>query len=214
MKNEFIKFQSEDKIDLLLGGMVYMKELQYYVDLEKKEQNDIVGDALENAVFSKAYETPSGIPCNLILKNDFCKSFVFCIYEANLDDDRSIIIHETDKIKKFGDYALWIKHMDQFINRIQLAASKSYYNITNGKVNYYDDSEEVSIEGMRSVSDKGTYAFAKRKKYKYQNEYRFVINTKLDEIPNEDHLILDIGDISDITQKIKTQDLINGKRLI
>ena len=53
MKTEFIKFQSEDKIDLLLHGMVYMKELQYYVDLEKKEQNDIVGDALENAVFLK-----------------------------------------------------------------------------------------------------------------------------------------------------------------
>ena len=55
MKTEFIKFQSEDKIDLLLHGMVYMKELQYYVDLEKKDQNDIVGDALENAFFSKAY---------------------------------------------------------------------------------------------------------------------------------------------------------------
>ena len=99
MKTEFIKFQSEDKIDLLLHGMVYMKELQYYVDLEKKEQNDIVGDALENAVFSKAYETAIGIPCNLILKNGFCKSFVFCIYEADLDDDRSVIMHESDKIK-------------------------------------------------------------------------------------------------------------------
>ena len=214
MKTEFIKFQSDDKIDLLLHGIVYMKELQYYVDLEKKEQNDIVGDALENAVFSKAYETPSGIPCNLILKNGFCKSFVFCIYEADLDDDRSVIMHESDKIKKFGDYALWIKNMDQFIKRIQLAALKRDYHITNDKVIYYDDTEEVPIEVMQSVSDKGTYAFGKRKKFKYQNEYRFVINTKLDEIPNEDYLILDIGDISDITQKIKTQDLINGKRLL
>lgn len=95
-----------------------------------------------------------------------------------------------------------------------VSALKRDYHITNDKVIYYDDTEEVPIEVMQSVSDKGTYAFGKRKKFKYQNEYRFVINTKLDEIPNEDYLILDIGDISDITQKIKTQDLINGKRLL
>ena len=47
--------------------------------------------------------------------------------------------------------------MDQFIKRIQLAALKRDYHITNDKVIYYDDTEEVPIEVMQSVSDKGTY---------------------------------------------------------
>lgn len=72
MKTEFIKFQDEDIIDSLLHGIVYMKELQFFVDLEKNEQNDIVGDIYENMVFSKAYETPSGIPCDLLIKNGLC----------------------------------------------------------------------------------------------------------------------------------------------
>lgn len=140
--------------------------------------------------------------------------FVFCIYKANVDDDGSIIFHETDKIEKFGNYALWIKNMNQFVKRIQVAALKKDFTVIEDDVFYYDNTDKIPIEVMQSVTDNKTYAFCKRKKFEYQNEYRFVINRKQNEFPYEDHLILDIGDISDIAQKIKAQDLFNGARLL
>ena len=79
---------------------------------------------------------------------------------------------------------------------------------------YYDDSENITPEVMNSFVEKQTIAFCKRRKYNYQNEYRFVINSTIGELSTDDHIILNIGDISDITQKVKLQELIDGTKLI
>ena len=61
------------------------------------------------------------------------------------------------------------------------------------------------IEHLKQVQkDNSRIAFWKRDKYKYQQEYRFLIHDFVD-----DHLSVDIGDISDITDLLKTEDLLN-----
>ena len=47
-------------------------------------------------------------------------------------------------------------------------------------------------------------AFWKCDEFKYQQEYRIAINTF---VPGEDAIRLDIGDISDITMRLKTVDI-------
>lgn len=214
MRTEFIKFQNEDIIDSFLHGTVYMNELKYFVDLEKQELNDIVGDEYENTIKSTAYQTPYGMPLNLVIKNGYCKSYVFCMYKANIKENGTVDFKDEEKLKKFGNSGLWIKNMNEFTKRIEKAAVIGNYSIMMDNVVYYDDSEALPLEVMESSVEKQTFAFCKRKRFEYQNEYRFVINRVINELPNEDHMILNIGDIGDIAQKVKLQELIDGVRLI
>lgn len=58
---------------------------------------------------------------------------------------------------------------------------------------------------MKQVQkDNSRIAFWKREKYSYQQEYRFLVHDFVD-----DHLSVDIGDISDITDIVKTEELLN-----
>jgi len=42
-----MKFQNRDKLEMLQNGIMYMKPLQYYIDLEKKSTKKFVADQLE-----------------------------------------------------------------------------------------------------------------------------------------------------------------------
>ena len=69
-------------------------------------------------------------------------------------------------------------------------------------VQYYSSN---SFEHLKQVQeDNSRIAFWKRQKYAYQQEYRWLADTEVD-----DFLSIDIGDISDITELIKTTDLLN-----
>ena len=74
------------------------------------------------------------------------------------------------------------------------------------KVFYYDETQPESIEQM-DMETKGVYtlAFMKRMKYLYQQEYRFVVQS---EIIKQDNIIFEIGDISDISIKIASKQLL------
>jgi len=51
-------------------------------------------------------------------------------------------------------------------------------------------------------------AFWKRKKYCYQQEFRFLVHTQNCE---KDHLELNIGDIRDISKVFKTSKILNAE---
>lgn len=61
------------------------------------------------------------------------------------------------------------------------------------------------MEHLKQVQgDNSRIAFWKREKYSYQQEYRFLIHDFVD-----DYLSVEIGDISDITELLKTEELLN-----
>ena len=102
----------------------------------------------------------------------------------------------------FGDSVLIIKNGDEFINRVKNGLLNAGYGFTRNHVQYYGFN---NIEHLKQVQkDNSRIAFWKREKYSYQQEYRLLVHDFVD-----DHLSVDIGDISDITDLLKADELLN-----
>ena len=95
----------------------------------------------------------------------------------------------------------------EYCRRIFENAQKNGYQIQSNFVNYYDETNS-DIQRMIDLYKKGleNVVFQKRKKYAYQQEYRFTIPY----IENVDHIEFNIGDISDISEVFETRTLFNS----
>lgn len=109
---------------------------------------------------------------------------------------------QLERMPKFGDSVLITKNGDEFIKRVKEGLSKAGYGFTRDHVQYYGFN---NIEHLKQIQkDNLRIAFWKREKYAYQQEYRFLIHDYVD-----DFLSVDIGDISDITDLLKSEELLN-----
>lgn len=205
-----IKFQEEKYVRNLLDGKLYMNQLEYFVKKEATDGNTVVGDIYENCTVSNAYETPSGKPCEFILKNAYSKSYAYCLYGTCIDQESGIKFEQKEKLKTFGNMALCIYNTDEFLRRVEKAALKEQYELFTDWIMYYDQKQPNTIEMMNNMILHNTEAFLKRDDYFYQKEYRIVINQKYDENCS-DHIELNIGSIKDISEVVKTEDLLSGK---
>lgn len=108
---------------------------------------------------------------------------------------------QTKKLPNFGPSVMLIKNGNEFVERIKKGLLAENIGFTHDFVQYYSFN---NLEHIKQVtSDNSRIAFWKREKYAYQQEYRFIAHTAVD-----DHLIVNIGDISDITQIVNTRDLL------
>lgn len=204
----FIKFQSKDIIDSLQSGTIYMNELNYFRKLEESKDSHEIGDYMENKFFSMAYELPDGKPCNFILTEDDDNSnFVFCMfYVPEISNYFKFSNEQKEKILDFGDTALVIWDSQEFITRVKNEAKNREYEFHNREAVYYEENCELPIE-MGELLTEGlhNFSFFKRRRYSYQQEYRLAINTKKEE---GDHIVLNIGNISDISCQISTKQIL------
>lgn len=102
------------------------------------------------------------------------------------------LIHPWNE--KFGDYAVVITHPKEFRNRINAACRQKGFGLREGMVSY---------EEVENFTGQWGY-FRKPKEYEYQSEYRLLLDLENNE---EDH-ILEIGDLSDISEVGPYQELI------
>ncbi len=209
-----IKFQSSDKIQKIQQGTLYMKNLEYYRNLEKTTGNSSVGDLFEAMLhinqakliipeLSEEIEVIDGL-----MPTNFSNSFAFCMFGVNT---KFKIFKFTDEQKNeicsFGDTALLITDKDEFFRRIFVAVEQAGLMGYHGFVKYYNEHiDSVNllaslINGMENI------AFWKRDKYHYQQEYRFLVQMKE---TTADHLELNIGNICDISRTMKTSVLLNS----
>ena len=109
-----------------------------------------------------------------------------------------------DRCLPLGKYAVVIKNVPEFINRMRSSARASDYRIAYKLVKYYDPTTfHGNFRDIESV-------FWKQKQFSFQREFRFVIDSRtLGNCP----LCMEIGDISDIALKLKSTEL-NGDKLI
>lgn len=227
-----IKFGSKDRLESLQKGCLYMKNLQYFIDLEKENlansggqgdmfegqlvQNDItvvVRDPITHAMLAqtKAEFTTVGF--------GYQKYPVFCIFMLDsrnlvgqkIEGDKFIRSHQftaeqVNRIRsEFGDHALMIRNYPEFIQRVEDGLNAAdVVQYTKGYVQYYEPKDLDYIKDTHSNHLK--VAFWKRKDYAFQQEFRILPHKKVD-----DHLSINIGDISDISQFFKTQDLLNSQ---
>ena len=221
-----MKFGSEKNLKSLQRGQLYMKNLQYYVNLEKTTDDEDVGDkydgqmALQNVKITMydyetgAFVTQMDAPVASISLG-YLKCPVFCMF---MFDYRNCVEEElagnivkvryqfTEKqlsrLPNFGSHVLLIKNGNEFVDRVKNCLLNAGYGYTRDHVQYHDGNtlqhiREIAKEDMR-------IAFWKRQKYAYQQEYRILAHAQV-----EDHLCVDIGDISDITQLLSTSDLLS-----
>ncbi len=102
-------------------------------------------------------------------------------------------LYVSTQMFPFGDTALIITNVDEFINRISKTVKSKGYKIDGRPVEYFDESIYHGHVGL----------FKKRNSLEYMKEYRIVISAKMDNMPYE----LFIGDISDISMIIKAEDI-------
>lgn len=221
-----MKFGSEENLKKLQAGQLYMKNLKYYVDLEKTTDDADVGDKYDGQMVLQDIK----INMYTVDTNKFIAQFnaptasmdlgysqcpVFCMFmfdyrnhvEEHLDGENLTVKYQftEEQLKKmpnFGDSVLIIKNGDEFVNRVKKGLLNAGYGFTRDHVQYYAFN---NVEHLKQVQkDNSRIAFWKRDKYSYQQEYRFLVHDFVD-----DYLSVDIGDISDITQLLRTEELLN-----
>lgn len=139
---------------------------------------------------------------------------VFCMYGLTYLPEKSVYEKPDERLKEFGDTAVIILQPNEFLNRVLRAIYNQYGDNVNFRiddVHYYPNDYYGSLD-----------EFCKRLSYAWQNEIRMRIalldkgNVIFDEnglprkrlIQNTKSIVLEIGDIRDISQQISTKDLI------
>ena len=125
-----------------------------------------------------------------------------CLHGDTLTVRYQFTEEQLAKMPSFGDSVLIIKNADEFFNRVKDALLANNIGYSRDFVSYYGFN---NVDHLKQIQkDNLRIAFWKRQKYEYQQEYRLVAHTEVD-----DYLCVEIGDISDITEIMKTEQLLN-----
>lgn len=210
-----IKFQSAERIESLQNGLLYMNSLEWFRKHESENGDVVIGDSFEamfhlNEGMFILPDTGEKIEIkNELIQTTFSNDYAYCMFGVNpYSNNFSFMDEQKENIQDFGDTALLILDKDEFFKRIRTAALKEGYEIYGGFVHYYDETKDSLNLILSLLSGMHNIAFWKRKKYCYQQEFRFLIHA-----PNceEKHLELNIGDIRDISKVLKTSKLLNAE---
>ncbi|MDE0126752.1 MAG: hypothetical protein OXN97_19475 [Bryobacterales bacterium] len=141
---------------------------------------------------------------------------VFCVHACHSGDlDLSSLSSDTiedlrqeltidKRCFNLGNHAVVVRDVPEFVNRMESSARAKGYRIGRKLVRYYDPAtfhgEFADIESV----------FRKQDQFSYQREFRFVIDRGTLE---QEPLVMNVGDLSDITLQLKSTEL-NGEKLI
>ena len=208
-----IKFQSADRIASLRQGHLYAKTLKYYRDREKETGDDQVGDEFEAMLhINEGYMVipELGQVTNLsdsLLQTANSDDFVFCLFDVGQTFERfTFSDFQKEKLLSFGDTAMLILDRKEFIRRVVSAAEKRNYTVHFDSVKYTNPSVDNASLFVSLLGGTWNIAFWKRDKYAYQQESRFVFTPG----NGDDHIDLEIGDISDITAVLPTEKILTA----
>lgn len=222
-----MKFGAKKNIESLYNGTLYMKNLKFYIEQEKATGDTNMGDILEGQlpfynVSVSLYNQDtnkhilSAKSSNMNLNFGFSDYPVFCIF---MFDKRNIVDIKTEKdteiasyrftdeqreiLKKFGDTCLMITDVGEFIRMFEKAVVEEGYVSYRDKVKYYTNNEQNHFNDV--INNEHRCAYWKRSIYEPQQEYRFLVEKKV-----EDNLSINIGDLSKISQIIETETILNS----
>ncbi|MDE0141161.1 MAG: hypothetical protein OXI80_00120 [Caldilineaceae bacterium] len=136
--------------------------------------------------------------------NLFCMRGVHISSSDLTTEDITTVERKVSFSKKYpnlGDHVVVITDALKFIRRVVATVNQKRYQMEYDFVNYYDPDVGTSLlpETTRTL-------FAKQNKYAWQEEFRFVFNTKTE---GDEAVILDIGRIDDIAYLEDTSIMIN-----
>lgn len=225
-----VKVTDAKYAEMLLDGDVYARPLNAFGgwDWLKNRQNDpsvdnsFRGDCREGAIRNEKWEYG-----DITLIDDFETKYMKCYSTMALQYHLKSKKWEcaNKKVAQFGDTAVVIANLDQFVDRIVSALIKQYgcdhCLLLADRVNYYCLGTTKNLTPM----------YSKEASYSWQNEFRIIF---CETIPNRenkfarpdkdgvfrpdaqttilslDDVHLDIGDIRDIAYSIPVAYLIHG----
>ena len=226
-----IKFGSEKNLRSLQSGTIYMKNLKYYNELEQKDDSgkpDKYDGKWKIQDLSLTFTDRSGkTPPFHCYTNSAVVSFaidqypVFCLfsldkrnclpYVIDRESQTGIVAVEFNDEQKskmsrcLGDHALLIKDTSEFISRITTRLNEDGVSYRLGLVNYNIGNSKERAEAI--FQDPINIAFNKdEREFAYQQEYRLIITNH----PVEDHYIIEVGDLSDLSILMRTDDLLTN----
>ena len=110
-------------------------------------------------------------------------------FSKDVSEIRNLVLIPK-KWEQLGRFAIVIRNGPEFLNRVTTSAKQNGYREAHGLVKYYDPNTfSGNFPGISG-------AFMKQEKYRYQSEYRMVLETGN---IGSGALILNIGNISDIS---------------
>lgn len=207
-----VKFKDRKTIESIRSGKIWFNPLTTYRKEEECNSDTVVGDKCEamcpirDAHFIIPKENRQEHIVNDYIKTKHMNDYVFCIFEMNIKDDYFEFTDlQKERLSEFGDTGLIITNQDEFFRRIKERLSEKHYEYKMDRVNYYNPDVDNLQLLLSLCEDMRNIAFWKRNDYSYQNELRMLISKEQKE---EEHLEIDIGDISDISRIMETGKLL------
>ena len=188
-----IKIGEKQYMEKLLGGEIYMKNINYFREYEESYQNNSRGDRYEcydfisqnNKIFildemmSKSILEVENV--NVFEDKKSFPGYLYCMYAVHSGKE-SVLIDK--RMFEFGDYAIVIFNPNEFIRRIKSYCKERNLHPNCSPVEYYGEKIKKGL----------ITPFMKRDSYSYQSEARIYIH---DSNPQE-NMTLNIGSIKDI----------------
>ena len=125
------------------------------------------------------------------------------VSNENIEELRQQLII-PDECRALGEHSVVVNNVPEFTKRMETASQANSLRMARDLVSYYDpDSFHGNFRDVESI-------FRKQDRHSYQREFRFVIDNGL---ASDGPLILEIGDISDITRRLDFAEL-NGEKFL
>lgn len=223
----FVKFGSRSRLESLnKTGKLYMKNLKYFVDLEEKSGIKGRGDILEastmiikrHEMFINGKKVEISEPPGILREKRHLNHPVFCMMIKNVlgnstDDNcteyRHKLTFDNRLLEDFQDdetpHALIIHDSNEFIKRLDVALDNLKVPARRGLVKYRNKNYPKIVDGNLCEDD----VFTKDISFSYQKEYRVLVEQDV-----EDHFILDIGNLEDISYICEANTLKNGLEIV
>lgn len=210
-------FDDEQYASDFRSGKLFANRISYFRHLEEEEESNR-GD-IHDGVVSWFQPDQIKLEINGITLTDLAGPVsvkmnwhdhlnIFCIYAAHSGEYKNLSHENLGDFKKqleipgdclkLGKYAVVVTNVTQFFERVKAATEKNNYGLNARLVDYYNPDTFSGTFGEEEA------VFNKRNEYRHQKEYRFAFDTG---VTGTKPLLLDIGDISDITMLCNVADV-------
>lgn len=231
----YFKNNPKEYLKEFQAGFLYMNNLNFFIEKEKKENKKGIGDKYEASqvltnVEAKFYDyetneyigaADAGVTSFKFnedgLRPIFCLSMIspedFIVEDKEkIQDDQykitAIMDMEEEKKKKLLEEfqgEVLVIKAKPFLDRLKESFQEQGYSFKGRKVRY-DDYKLNNFERLKSFHDEGVdHLFWKDKSLSYQSEYRVLITNEFNEGPIKPN----IGDLSDISFFMSVEELVN-----
>ncbi|MGJ8734915.1 MAG: hypothetical protein ACSHW4_17285 [Cellulophaga sp.] len=204
----FVKFGQKDHIEALQNkGLLYLNTVDFFKKLESEQGTR--GDLLEGAteIRNVLEKDKSILTINPGAKSEIkinltkaqirqfynYKGNIFSLFSIFNNKEETQVIEFDKSMKTFGETALIITNVNEFLKRLKLELEKQKFKFIWGIVDYYNENER----NLKELD-----IFSKASTFQNQNEFRVYV-----ENVNNKPLKIEIGSIKEISYIIESEKL-------